>query len=384
MRICYAQFKRYLPHVLIITFIFSCSLAIGETKSNPWLLLLLIDKNQQGETKTINEEGGVLTFSNGLILDIPAGAVTEPTNITVKDVQCQIVNPILSSYPFTSHEKRCIGGFSAEPDGFVFNTPIQATVPVLALNPEEFPVQFEANLDAQNYWIAETDLVYQGTTNTIDLTIQHFSDYWLAVMRNHIDEVCSHCSTWNDPVFVPSCESLDSLQPRCCLLIPAERAKCASSCQCCKEKRAIVRSAGVDSSYGSCQIVGGEVEVTYPDCPGSPTESYSISEASTECPKILCDEISGSWSGSWSETSCDGETYSGSWAGEVTVDCIFKGTGTWKSGTINPFTLVLESQGISEDGCGFFSLTGTFSNNNSLSGSYSYTEGGGGSFSGNK
>ncbi|MEA3230702.1 MAG: hypothetical protein U9Q05_02990 [Thermodesulfobacteriota bacterium] len=78
--------------------------------------------------------------------------MTDPTSITVKDVQRQMVNPILSSHPFTSHEKRCIGGFSAEPDGFIFNTPIKATVPVLSLNPGEFPVQIEANLDAQNYW----------------------------------------------------------------------------------------------------------------------------------------------------------------------------------------------------------------------------------------
>ncbi len=374
-----------LSYLFAAMFIFSSTFVLGDNNDQPWLLLLL-NNNQQGETKKVTSAGGILKFSNGLILDIPAGAVTEPTDITVKDVQCQMVNPILSAQPFTSHEKRCIGGFSAAPDGFVFNKPIKATVPVLSLNPGEFPVQIEANLDAQNYWVTKTDLVYQGTTDSINLTIQHFSDYWLAVMRNHIDEVCSHCSTWNDPVFVPVCASLDSLQPSCCLLKPAERAKCASSCQCCREKKAIVKSAGVDSSYGNCQMVGGEVEVTYPYCPGSPTESYAISEASKECPNNLCYKIAGSWSGSWSEVSCDGEPYSGSWVGKVTYNCILKGTGIWdyKRGTINPFTMVLKSSGVSQDGCGFFSLTGVFPSNNSLSGNYSYSEGGGGSFTGHK
>lgn len=384
-RNCYAQFKKYLSYLFVITFIIPCSPAIGETTSTPWLVLLLDDKIQQGETKAVSEEGGVLTFKNGLILDIPAGAVTELTNITVKDVKCQIVDPILSAYPFTSHEKRCIGGFSAEPDGFVFNKPIKATVPVLPLDPGESPIQFETNLDAQNYWITETDLVYQGTTNTIELSIQHFSDYWWAAMGNHIDEVCSNCSTWDDPYFKPACESLDQLQPSCCLLKPAERARCAPSCLCCRELIAKIKSAGVDSSYGNCQIVGGEVEVTYPECAGF-IESFSMSEASKECPKDLCADISGSWSGSWSEISCDDESYSGSWTAEVTVDCTLKGSGIWayKRGTINPFTLVLKSGGISEDGCGFFSLTGAFRNNDSLSGSYSYSDGGGGSFSGHK
>ena len=59
-----ALFKKYLPYLFVIIFIFPCPFAIGETKSTPWLLLLLDDKNQQGETKAVSEEGGILIFKN--------------------------------------------------------------------------------------------------------------------------------------------------------------------------------------------------------------------------------------------------------------------------------------------------------------------------------
>jgi hypothetical protein len=43
----------------------------------------------------------------------------------------------------------------------------------------------------------------------------------------------------------------------------------------------------------------------------------------------------------------------------------------------------ITASGISKDGCGFINLTGTFISN-SVSGSYSYSAGGGGTFSGSK
>jgi hypothetical protein len=45
--------------------------------------------------------------------------------------------------------------------------------------------------------------------------------------------------------------------------------------------------------------------------------------------------------------------------------------------------MILTATGTSQDGCGFINVTGTFSNN-SVTGSYTYSVSGGGTFSGNK
>jgi len=102
-------------------------------------------------------------------------------------------------------------------------------------------------------------------------------------------------------------------------------------------------------------------------------------------PKVsfACSDLAGSWEGHWSETSCDGWSYSGSWTGELTSDCVFTGTDNWDfiSGSIDPATKLLTATGVSRDGCGTITVTATFTNE-SVSGRYFYSNSGGGSFTG--
>jgi len=103
------------------------------------------------------------------------------------------------------------------------------------------------------------------------------------------------------------------------------------------------------------------------------------------CAELLCWDTAGNRVGSWTETSCDGNRYAGTWTGYVTNDCRFIGTNEWESvtGRINPSTKVLTATGTGRDGCGSISITGTFTSNLvSISGSYSYSTGGSGSFIG--
>jgi hypothetical protein len=104
------------------------------------------------------------------------------------------------------------------------------------------------------------------------------------------------------------------------------------------------------------------------------------------CSELHCWDTAGNRIGSWSEISCDGNEYSGTWTGYVTNDCRFLGTNKWKSvnGTINPSTKVLTATGTNPDGCGSIEMTGIFTTDLvSVSGSYNYSKGGGGSFKGN-
>ena len=100
---------------------------------------------------------------------------------------------------------------------------------------------------------------------------------------------------------------------------------------------------------------------------------------------LQCWDTAGNRAGFWSETSCDGYGYSGTWSGYVTSDCRFFGTNEWASvaGEINPSTKNLTATGTSQKGCGSITMTGTFTSDfESISGSYNYSKGGGGFFNG--
>ena len=103
------------------------------------------------------------------------------------------------------------------------------------------------------------------------------------------------------------------------------------------------------------------------------------------CAELLCWDTAGNRIGSWTETSCDGNNYSGTWTGYVTNDCRFIGTNDWDSviGTIDATTKILTATGISCTGCGSITINGTFTSDLiSVSGNYNYSKGGVGSFSG--
>ena len=98
-----------------------------------------------------------------------------------------------------------------------------------------------------------------------------------------------------------------------------------------------------------------------------------------------CTDLSGSWCGSWSETSCDGESYSGDWVGQLDSDCSFIGSGAWEtvSGSIDPSTGILTASGESVVGCGQITLDGQI-NGNAISGQYTYSVSGSGTFTGGR
>ncbi len=101
--------------------------------------------------------------------------------------------------------------------------------------------------------------------------------------------------------------------------------------------------------------------------------------------ELLCWDIAGKQAGSWAETACDGHSYTGTWTGYVTNDCRFIGYGDWESvnGRLNPLTKSIGGVGTIRDECGPITMTGTFTSDSvSVIGSYKYSKGGGGTFTG--
>ena len=101
--------------------------------------------------------------------------------------------------------------------------------------------------------------------------------------------------------------------------------------------------------------------------------------------ELECWDTAGDRAGTWSEISCDGKKYTGSWSGLVTNDCRFVGTGEWKQvvGTVDPSTRTLSATKAGFGRCGTLAISGLFSYTfETITGSYVYSEGGNGEFTG--
>jgi len=241
--------------------------------------------------QTVDSTGGVLTFPNGVVLDIPPGAVAEPVDIEVTDVDCANAEPILSSAVFQSHAKACLGGFSATPDGLTFAKPVTATVPVRPLEPGEIPILVEFDFVNGASMTAPTDLSYDGSREVVEIrNLRHFSKTWLQLLYEHVEESCRTCETYpgvDDFCAGYATELWKDQQGGCCLLLRKERKQCAATCDCCMEQLIDVEASGVDVTFGECQVVGSDVKVSYPACKDKTPRTHTATDLTPDCPKDM-------------------------------------------------------------------------------------------------
>jgi hypothetical protein len=251
-------------------------------------------------TRTVDAEGGIFEFPNGVILEIPQGAVSQPTLISIYGLPCEQVDAILSAQNYRIYEERCIGAFSSKPDGLKFNLPIKATVPVLQLETNEIPVIIEIDSDELRYWITKTNLTYMPDLQLAEIELERFplSDIAIDALSGIRPEVTEELCTdpfWNQKLDI--CEDFDPLQPAICLLLPEER---PVGTICCREKSFTSVTEAIDwsdnRSSGDCEILSDGVTVIYHECtlPDGSTaapEAYTLGGISPFCPEDMTFEI---------------------------------------------------------------------------------------------
>jgi hypothetical protein len=231
----------------------------------------------------IGPAGGTLTFDNGVQLVFPPGAVDTATVIAIEELPSAPIDAILSNPSMLgTRTKRLLGGFSAKPEGLSFKVPVEAWIPVRALEPYEIPIRLDVRRNEGTYRYGSSSLHYDGTLHRVEVELEHFSDETIGGLGpRQLDLLCTSCGTFDSAV----CESFDPLQPACCMLSPSLRTPpgtppcaAAAGCDCCREKRMIVTSVDTEISGGGCVVLGSNIQIVYPDCPDSPTETDSVEE----------------------------------------------------------------------------------------------------------
>lgn len=251
-------------------------------------------------SQIVGPEGGILEFDNGVTLNFSPGAVTENTPIRVTELSCDEVDAIITQRDrdFSSHARRCLGGFVGEPDGLEFAFPVIATIPVLPVEPGEVVVQIHVDKDKETYWPTDTVLNYFGDEGTAEMQIWGFSGNAAAGQKPNCaeetcveqEQKCRECATWNES----DCAFLDDIQPSCCTVPHKVRVTCRpqiADCYCCKELRAEIVSQMAEFSLDDCLLATGKTTVTFPLCdPPGPFEDPQYGK-SKGCPKDMVFKI---------------------------------------------------------------------------------------------
>ena len=112
----------------------------------------------QGESQIVGPEGGMFEFANGIILSVPPGALTQTVTISIKNLDCAVIEPIIQSPVISTLEKRCIFGFVAKPEGLTFTTPVTASLPVPSLAEGERVIWADIDEEVGTYYIPDAEV----------------------------------------------------------------------------------------------------------------------------------------------------------------------------------------------------------------------------------
>ena len=249
---------------------------------------------------TLTPAGGVFEFPNGVTLAVPPGAVAADTDIRIGDVACEQVDALFAATTLNSHSNRCIGGFVAEPTGLVLDLPIAVSVPVQPVTAGEIALWLQSIPGRQDYTLVETALTYRGDLGTIETTAQELAIYATAGAVNN-----------NQPPLRRGGTGL----PACCDLTPTPAG-------CCCQSFSVTSVAGdAFNSDCDCQLVGNNITIQFPSCPGAPVFVDNESHSSENCPSDLSASLSATDLIQWScETRNVGVTLSGTNADGETCD----------------------------------------------------------------
>jgi hypothetical protein len=195
--------------------------------------------------RIVGPEGGTLEFYNGIVLQVPPGAIDREVAITIEDLPNTEMDSILQSYGLIL--KYFAGGFEGQPDGLKFNVPITVTIPV---GPREssgdLPLLFLVNRANGIYTLANTVLRYDPTASTVTAEILHFTDWVVAFGDDIHQEVDCNSPYWE------------------------------IACKC---KTITVAEVTEDTDVaGECFVKKVIGMVTFEDCPGKPNQDWTIRE----------------------------------------------------------------------------------------------------------
>ena len=213
----------------------------------------------------LTPQGGHFALPGGIIIDVPAGAVSEDVSFTIRLLGSSEIEPYLD---IGGQQKGFMGGVETDSNGIAFNMPISLTFPVQPLEePNSLAYVYYLNRedgtlipDLPEGAAAPTQTSYAMLAGpSTETTYMYDGRDAVAGMFLWVIPPVLHTTVLN--------EVYDMLGHSDCI---------ANPCRCLSQ-RAIERSSDYSTSGGCFNVtIGGSVQ--YLDCEGSPTEGWQMKE----------------------------------------------------------------------------------------------------------
>ena len=226
------------------------------------------------EAVTISPSGGTYYLPNGIVLEVPQGAVSEPVTVRLRGVREEEVMPILQSYGLT--EKYFMAAYDAEPKGFKFNKPINIFLPSKPLeNSTALPFLFDVNFVTKIY--SPAMLPPQPVTGALKNSGSGVKTDLILEVTPYISVDC----TTNQLIMRDITElPVDEVVQAIASINQTSNSNCAANpCECCWVE---IRELGADYQLANggtgCVNMTITGSATFFNCPGQPVENWSLVE----------------------------------------------------------------------------------------------------------
>jgi hypothetical protein len=227
---------------------------------------------------TVDPDGGEYFLSNGVVLQVPAGAVDQSVTLTFRIVEESEVQNIFDSYGITEiTEKEFMCAVQIKPYGIKFNAPIDITLPSKPLVDSTYvPYLFIVNKTRDIY----TPLM-DGSSSSSLVSTAELSDLYKNVIITdcenktvtyRIDEIIQELIEGDystDEVMYVTEQVGNRLAASDCIKDP---------CRCCGIR---VQESSADLiEDGKCYNASVKGSIQYLDCEGEPIEDWDFEERS--------------------------------------------------------------------------------------------------------
>lgn len=193
---------------------------------------------------TIGPDGGEYDLYQDLSLFVPANAVNEELEITIREIASEDVEALRGLGEDADSE--LLTAFEVLPSGQSFFRPLQIRLKDVDAEGGSLPLVYSLDLENQSLQLAEVRSDYDPDTGDLVLFLDHFSSYAAYREKGYISEECIQ-----------------------------------NPCRC--GRISIVQSDAYNiCSQDECQVSESEVSVTYHEC-GGETHNLLMREISASC-----------------------------------------------------------------------------------------------------
>lgn len=228
-------------------YLLSCIVNDGHVDSELATITITATKD---EFVTISPQGGQYHLANGISVDVPAGAVSAETPISMRFIDYETAASIVENTGLT--DKKLIVAFNAEPSGLNFAVPISVKLPAGVTGGGGIAYQWSLDMEKETCTPVLTDLKWDPNQHEIEMFVISFSKKAAAEIR----------------------KAQDAYAKAYCRQI--------GECKCGAIR---VQESSRDDIYdsGGCQISEISGSINYLSCQGEPVENWSFREITDGC-----------------------------------------------------------------------------------------------------